>query len=504
MPKTTRRTFLKAAAATAFAAPVVAGTRSSARILGANDAVRGAVVGMGRGQTHIRMVLGTDGFELAALCDVDPARLGARVKQLEADGHTVAGVLDFRKLLDDRNIDAITIATPNHWHSPMGIMASQAGKDVYVEKPVSHNVWEGRQLVNAARRYGRVVQTGTQARANPDVIEAVKWIRGGGLGEIKHARGLCYKPRPPIGKGGGGEIPPGLDYDLWCGPAPLELPLRRKRLHYDWHWIYDYGNGDLGNQGIHEMDMARWFLGYDGLPRRVFSIGGRLGYDDDGQTPNTQLIYHEYDGPPLVFEVRGLPKSKEHQDGRWGKSMDQPFGFDGGRAIGVIVTCQGGTLVLEEGGYKLIAYDKDSKPIRSFHKSHPQFGLGWGKGDCYVFLNWLKAIRSRKHTDLEADILEGHISTALCHIGMVSHRGGVAKSGEKIAEGLADYPIAADRFESMKEHLGRNEVDVSKPLVTLGPWLSVDGKAERFIDNDQANALLTRDYREPYVIREVT
>ena len=251
------------------------------------------------------------------------------------------------------------------------------------------------------------------------------------------------------------------------------------------------------------MDMARWFLGYDGLPRRALSIGGRLGYDDDGQTPNTQLVYHEYDGPPLVFEVRGLPKSKEHQDGRWGKSMDQPFGFDGGRAIGVIVDCEGGTLVLEEGGYKVIAYDSHDKPIRSFHRKHPQFGLGWGKGDCYVFLNWLKAIRSRRHTDLAADILEGHISTALCHLGMISHRLGVAKSGEEIAGFLRGYALAVDRVESMNEHLARNEVDVSKPLVALGPWLSVDSKLERFVNHDQANALLTRDYREPYVVRKM-
>lgn len=504
MSKTTRRTFLKTAITAAIASPVVAGTRASARVTGANGDVRVAVVGMGRGETHIRMVLGTDGFQLAALCDVDPARISERVSQLEAEGHKVASTSDFRKLLDDQSIDAITIATPNHWHSLMAILACQAGKDVYVEKPISHNVWEGRQLVKAARKYGRIVQVGTQARANPDVIEAVKWIRGGNLGKIKYARGVCYKPRKPIGKGGGGKIPPGLDYDLWCGPAPLQVPLRRKSLHYDWHWFYDYGNGDLGNQGIHEMDLARWFLGYDGLPRRVLSVGGRLGYDDDGQTPNTQLVYHEYDGAPLVFEVRGLPKSKEHQDRRWGQSMDQPFGFAGGKAIGVIVVCQHGTLVLEEGGYELIAYDTDGKQIRSFHKQHPQFGLGWNKGDRYVFLNWLKAIRSRKHSDLAAEILDGHISSALCHMGMISHRLGVARSDREIVECFRGNSLAEERFESMKDHLGRNEVDVSKPVVTLGPWLSVDPKLECFVNNDQANALLARDYREPYVIREMT
>ena len=466
---------------------------------GSNDAVHVAVVGMGRGQTHINVTLRTEGLRLAALCDVDPARIAPCVEQLEAAGHKVATTVEFQKLLDDRSIDAISIATPNHWHSLMAILACQAGKDVYLEKPVSHNVWEGRQLVKAARKYGRIVQTGTQARSNPDLIEAVNWVRAGHLGKIDYAHGLCYKPRPPIGKGGGGKIPAGLDYDRWCGPAPRQLPLGRKNLHYDWHWIYDYGNGDLGNQGIHEMDIARWILGYNEISPRVLSIGGRLGYDDDGQTPNTQLVYHDYDGPPLIFEVRGLPKSKEHQN-RWGQSMDQPFGFTGGRAVGVIVSCEGGTFLVESGGLKLIAYDHARKVIQSFHKEHEEFGIGWTKGDHYAFLNWLKAIRSRKHDDLAADILEGHLSSALCHTGMISHRLGRAASGDEIVEQIRGNPLAAKRFEAMKDHLGRNRVDVSKAVVTLGARLRVDPKLERFMGNDSANALLTRKYRKPYVV----
>lgn len=504
MSKTTRRTFLKTAMTAAIASPVVAGKCASAGVTNAKGDVRVAVVGLSRGREHMRMVLDTPGLQLAALCDVDPARLALRANQLQAEGHKVATTTDFRKLLEDRNIDAITIATPNHWHSLMAILACQAGKDVFAEKPISQNVWEGRQLVMAARKYGRIVQVGTQARANPDVIEAVKWIHEGNLGKVKYAHGLCYKPRKPIGKGGGGKIPPGLDYDLWCGPGPLEQPLRRKSLHYDWHWFYDYGNGDLGNQGIHEMDLARWFLGYDGLPNRVLSVGGRMGYDDDAQTPNTQFVYHEYDGAPLIFEVRGLPKAKEYQDKRWGKSMDQPFGFAGGNAIGVIVVCQHGTLVLEGGGHKLIAYDTDGKQIRSFHRQDPQLGLGWHKGDRCLFRNWLEAIRSRKQSDLAAEILEGHISSTLCHLGMISHRLGGVRSEREIVESFGGNSLAEERFESMKDHLGRNGVDASKPVVTLGPWLSVDPKLECFLNNNRANALLTRDYREPYVIHEMT
>ena len=225
MGRITRRTFLKTTAAAAFLPPTIAGTRASGKVIGSNDAVHVAVVGMGRGQTHINMTLRTEGLRLAALCDVDPARIAPRVEQLEAAGHKVASTVEFQELLDDRSVDAISIATPNHWHSLMAILACQAGKDVYLEKPISHNVREDRQLVKAARKYGRIVQTGTQARSNPDMIEAVNWVRAGHLGKIEHAHGLCYKPRPPIGKGGGGKIPAGLDYDRWCGPAPRQLPL---------------------------------------------------------------------------------------------------------------------------------------------------------------------------------------------------------------------------------------------------------------------------------------
>ena len=268
---------------------------------------------------------------------------------------------------------------------------------MYVEKPVSHNVWEGRQMVNAARKYGRMVQAGTQARSNPDVIEAVAWIRAGNLGKIRYARGTCYKPRMSIGKVGKGEIPPGLDYDLWTGPAPLK-PLARKNLHYDWHWIYDYGNGDLGNQGIHEMDIGRWLLGYDGLSPRVISIGGRLGYDDDGQTPNTQLVYHAYDGPPLVFEVRGTAQveavsgrcgavGKEHGPGR------RPAAPDGASAWCWSAKAAGWSWWKE--AKSLVAVDPAGKTIRRFDKAHPQYGRGWSKGDQFHFRNWLEAIRTR-------------------------------------------------------------------------------------------------------------
>ncbi len=414
MSKLNRREFLAAGAACSTL--ILAGTRASGQVRGANDTVRVGVIGLnGRGKLHIEMATTTQGFTLAAVCDVDPAILArtlnsATVKKLDQDGRKVQGFADLRKMLDSKEVDVVTVATPNHWHSLAGIWACQAGKDVLVEKPVSHNVWEGRQLVEAARTSGRIVQAGTQARANPDLIEAVAWVRAGNLGKIRYAQGTCYNPRLPIGKFGQGEIPSGLDYDLWSGPVAVK-PLTRKNLHYDWHWIYDYGNGDLGNQGIHEMDIARWFLGYEALSPQVMSIGGRLGYDDDGQTPNTQLVYHDYDGPPLIFEVRGLPKAKQFQtdERTWGKNMDSPAEFPGKPGVSVVVVGEGGKLICGHGGEVLMAVDNEGKTIREFQQPDKRFAYAWRKGDHYLWTNWLAAIRSRNAADLKAPIL-GRIS----------------------------------------------------------------------------------------------
>ncbi len=506
MSRLGRRKFVGAIASGAACAAFARTTTTAfGMAVGSNDAVGVGVIGLrGRGQTHLAMVSAIKGFRLAGLCDVDPAVLAHEVDTARQQGLKVPGFADVRRLLDCKDIDAITIATPNHWHSLIGIWACQAGKDVYIEKPVSHFVWEGRQLVRAARRFGRMVQTGTQARSNPDVREAVAWVHAGNLGKIKYALGMCYKPRMSIGKFGKGEIPPGLDYNLWTGPAPLK-PLARKNLHYDWHWIYDYGNGDLGNQGIHEMDMARWLLGYKALSPRVMSVGGRLGYDDDGQTPNTQVVYHDYDGPPLVFEVRGLPKSREFQSdaGTWSNSMDSPPGFTRGRTIGVILVCEGGRFMIDDGGEVILASDPAGKTIRRFERLDGPIGNAWSKGDFHHFSNWLAAIRSRNASELTAEILEGHLSSALCHTGMISHRLGRKLPDGLILEQIKGNPLAAERFESFREHLARNGVDLSGPCATLGPWLAMDPAAERFLNNDDANALLRREDRAPFVVPEV-
>lgn len=476
MTSISRRTLLKGTLFTGAAALL-----PGSRVLGANEDIRVAVIGFnGRGMSHISDLLSAKGARLVALCDVDPAVLARGVETAKKKGVSVKTYSDVRKLLEDKEIDAITTATPNHWHSLIGVWACQAGKDAYVEKPISHNVWEGRRLVEAARHYQRVVQGGTQSRSSGKIRNAVKWVQAGNLGKIRVVTGYCYKPRQSIGKVGHGEIPAGLDYNLWTGPAPMK-PLARKNLHYDWHWVYDTGNGDMGNQGIHQMDIARWFLGVDELSPRVMSVGGRLGYEDDGETPNTQVVYHDYDKAPLIFETRGLPKSRDMQDPKlWNKSMDPP-------GIAVVVECEGGKVLV---GDQVAAFDKSGNKIQDFSN----------EGGAEHMQNFIDAVRERKPEMLNAECLETHLSSALCHTGLVSHRLGKTMPAGEIRERLQENKLALERFELMKEHLARNGVDLTSTEATLGPWLTCDPKKERFVDNAAANALARGTYREEFSV----
>jgi predicted dehydrogenase len=470
-----RRSFLKSTAATTGA--LILSARSWSQVIGANSDIRVAVIGFrGQGGGHIGTLQKTKGVRVTALCDVDKGVLEGRAKTMPG----VETYTDIRKLLESKNVDAVSIATPNHWHALATIWAIQAGKDVYVEKPVSHNVSEGRRAVEFARKYNKIVQAGTQSRSSISGIkEAVAWVKAGNLGKIKVSRGLCYKRRDSIGKVDGPQpIPPNVDYDLWCGPA-LKLPLMRKNLHYDWHWVWNTGNGDLGNQGIHEMDVARWFLGVAELSPRILSVGGRLGYIDDGETPNTMVIYHDYPDAPLLYEVRGLPQKSG------GNRMDSYKGA----SIGIVIECEGGHVTVPS-YTAATAYDKDGKVIKEFKGSE-------GHHD-----NWLKAVRSRKREDLNADILEGHLSSALCHTGNISYRLGKQASPDAVREGIKADAGLSEAFGRMVEHLAANGVDIAKDNVTLGVPLKMDGKAERFLDNDKANELLTRPYRPGFVMPE--
>ena len=484
--KLTRRVFVKGSLVSAAALTIPA--TITRNVLGANDEINAAVIGVNsRGGSHIGALQRQSGVAITSICDADQNVLDRTVKSLEArNKKEVKGYQDIRKMLDDKELNVITVATPNHWHSLMAIWAMQAGKDVYLEKPVSHNVWEGRQAVKAARKYKKICQTGTQSRSSRRGIGgAVEYVQSGKLGKIQYAVGTCYKPRKSIGKLDKPlEIPSNVDYDLWCGPA-AKVDLYRPRFHYDWHWDFNTGNGDVGNQGIHQMDIARWFLGETTLSPRVLSIGGRLGYDDAGNTPNTQVVFHEYEKAPLIFEVRGLPR--EGLD--WGKGMDNYRGS----GVGVIGQCEGGHVVIPN-YYSASAHDTKGERIESWREGDPMTAhVG----------NFIDCVRSRKHTDLNADIEEGHLSSALCHTGNISHVLGKTMTADQIKDVVKGNKVYTDSYERMADHLGKNGIDIKGKTLTLGAWLDMDGKAEVFKNNAAANKLLTREYRKGYEVPDI-
>jgi predicted dehydrogenase len=483
-----RSAILSAAAAALGADRVVnaAAEPANARRGAANDRLRVAVVGVhGRGKDHVRGFVsnGRNGQNRANntvithICDCDEAVIGPAMKAVEADqGAAPKYVKDFRRLLDDKDIDIITVATPNHWHALAAVWAMRAGKDVYGEKPASHNLHEGRLMAEAARKYNRICQTGTQSRSNPGMRDAIAYIHGGGIGKVELAYGTCYKPRQSIGKVDQPTAPPkSIDYDLWTGPAPL-LPVNRKSLHYDWHWVWAYGNGDFGNQGVHEADKARWGLGKEGLPTAVVTVGGRFGYVDDGETPNTELALYDYGDAHMMFEVRGL-KTDDYKGAKVGNIW---FGDKG------YVVCPN----YSSG----IAYDPDGKAVKKFS----------GGDDHYHYANFVKAVRSRKPSDLNCEVLEGHLSAALCHLANISYRLGREETMDRADAAFAGDKHAAEALERMRQHLKDNGVKLSEAKGRVGPRLAFDPKAERFTGPgaDKANPMLFREYRKGFDITE--
>jgi predicted dehydrogenase len=391
-----RRTFLHASTAAA----------GGLRALGANDRVNMAVIGArGRGRDHISIFGKQPNCRVAAVCDIDQAQ-SERAAQLaeQVQGGKPKEYQDLRKLLEDKEIDAVSIATCNHWHALAAIWACQAGKDVYVEKPASHNIFEGRRMVDAARKYSRMVQVGMQSRSIEHKIRAIQLLRQGAIGKVYMAKGLCFKRRKSIGKTADGPAPPGVDYNLWLGPAPMR-PFNAGRFHYNWHWFWDTGNGDIGNQGVHELDIARWGLGKTDLPKRVISTGAKFVYDDDQETPNTQLATFEYDDCHLVFEVRGLLTGGESS-----------IAFDGSNFIGNLFYGSEGFLSVDLNGFQLYKGEK-RELVQEMKYTEPR---SWDTAPHMA--NFLAAVRSRNYKDLHADIEEGHLSAALCHMANTSYR----------------------------------------------------------------------------------
>ncbi len=470
MTRLLRRELLErsfAAAAAAAAAPLAAPVVRAA----ANDTIRIAVIGVrGRGGSHTKAWLGNSSVEVAALVDADTAVAGNLLKAVEKkQGKKPAFYQDARKMLEDKSIDAVSIATCNHTHSLFAIWAMQAGKHVYVEKPVSHNIFEGRKVVEAARKYKRICQHGTQSRSSKGLKDAMAFLHGGGIGKIKIARGMCYKRRKSIGNKPDGTPPPSVDYNLWLGPAPTR-PFSANRFHYNWHWHWDYGNGDIGNQGVHEMDRARWGIQKDTLPTKVMSVGGRFGYEDDGETPNTLVSWMDYGDVELIFEVRGLDTDA----------------YKGGR-IAAIFHGEKGYMV--NGSYSgASVHDNDGKKIKSFGGGGDHFG------------NFIDAVKANDPKKLNAEIEEGHLSAALCHLANISYRLGEPKPmGDKV---FGDIASANETYDRMKAHLGDNKVDLAATKLCTGPMLTFDPKTEKFTGNRaaEANKLVTREYRKPFVV----
>lgn len=480
-----RRHFLERSMLSTAAAMAIASRYATAiepqppTSFGPNDTIEVAVIGGGgRGQSHIEGFAANPGTVVTHVCDCDEKH-GQSCCEAAAEkqgGRKPVWVRDIRQLLELPSVNAVSIATPNHWHSLGAIWAIQAGKDVYVEKPVSHNVLEGRRVVQAARKHQRIVQTGTQSRSNPGMREAMAFLHAGGIGEISIARGLCYKRRESIGPRGNYEIPKEVDYDLWSGPAPI-LPVSRKRFHYDWHWQWAYGNGDLGNQGIHQMDLCRWALGEDRISDRVWSFGGRYGYEDAGETANTQVVVHDYGPRKLIFEVRGLPTPSYKDVG-----------------VGIIIEGSDGYLVMTSYANGT-AFDLEGKPIKKFS----------GGGDDRHYKNFADAVRSRDHTQLNADIEQGHWSSALCHLGNISLRLGSNIPTQEVSdaiESLGGDASVIDTWNRTAEHLSANSV--TDATVQMGPQLEIDPVSESFVGRDAPNQWLTREYRAPYVIPSET
>jgi predicted dehydrogenase len=393
-----------------------------------NEVIRVAVVGVhGRGMDHVEGFGHQKDVRITAICDIDPNVTGSARRTIEERyGKAPQYYQDIRQLLENKEIDAISVATTNHWHALATIWACQAGKDVYVEKPVSHNVTEGRRMVEAARKYQRIVQTGTQIRSHKGINDAVAFLNSGKLGKIYMAKGLCYKPRGSIGHKADAPVPAGVDYNLWLGPAP-ERPFNPNRFHYNWHWFWDYGNGDLGNQGIHQMDIARWGLGKQEFPKSVLATGGRFGYSDDGETPNTLHVSFEFDDCELQFEVRGLYTNDELKV----KIGDIFYGTEGVLAITSYTDWQ------------------------AYFGPKLEKGPG-GRGGGDHFGNFIKAVKARDHKLLHADIEQGHLSSAYCHLGNISYR--------------------------------------------LGRKLQINPSSESFVNDAEADGMLTREYRAPFIV----
>lgn len=455
---------------------------SASRVLGANEKIRIASIGLGgQGTGNAGRMAKVPGVEVVMLCDPDTAQL-AKVKKLFPHAATTQ---DLRKVMDDKSIDAVVVSTGNHWHVLAAIWAMQAGKDVYVEKPVSHNIWEGRKLVEAARKYGRICQGGTQQRSDPMQDEIKAYFDAGTLGKIKYVRCNHYSMRKTIGK----RVmpltpPPSVNYDLWLGPAADEQ-LFRERFHYDWHWDWNTGNGEMGNWGPHILDDLRNVVFRDKvkLPKRVIAGGGRFAWNDAGETPNTHFAYMDTGDIPVIVDFHNLPRMK---------GVNAPDVYLRRRTGAfLIVECENGYYTGSRGGGSV--FDAEGKKVHTFK----------GDGGKSHAANFIAAIRSRKPSDLKAEVEDIHLSSAWCHLANISYRLGQKYVREQAESAVKDFQPWNDVIGDFHEHLKRNELDDSTLDIKIGPMLEIDATKETFTGataTSEALALLTREYRKGYEV----
>ncbi|HUR55743.1 MAG TPA: Gfo/Idh/MocA family oxidoreductase [Gemmataceae bacterium] len=481
MARLSRRTFLHGSLAAGVA--TISGTKSSGKVLGANDSIRVAVAGLnGRGESHVGEFGKMKGVEIVTLIDPDTRTYKKRLDQLKKLERPAAKVeKDIRKVLEDKSINVVSIATPNHWHALMTIWSCEAGKDVYVEKPCSHNVHEGRIAVQMARKNKCVVQHGTQNRSSQGWADLAALAKSGKLGKLLVSRGLCYKDGGTGGSTRGDigtkptKVPPSeLDFNIWLGPA-AEQPYHENLVHYRWHWFWDFGNGDAGNQGVHQMDVARWLIPGAVWPKSVVSFGGRYANNDQGQTPNALVTVFDYGETQLVFETRGLKSPAFH-----GQSVGNILHFEEGVVAG--------GKFYPKGKSEGIAVPKAEGAARV--NSGGPFG------------NFIECVRNRDGSKLNADIEVGHVSSGLCHLGNISYRLGKESAFDAKTGAVSGNEAATDALGRMAEHLKDAGVKFDGSNLRVGRTLAFDGKTESFPNDAEANKLLTRAYRAPFVVPE--
>ncbi|MGO8697316.1 MAG: Gfo/Idh/MocA family protein [Limisphaerales bacterium] len=494
MKRINRRSFLKSSMVGGLALGMPAIVRGDSP----NNSVRVAIIGLGdtkaaggvggRGHQLIPHALAVPGVKIVGLCDVDPSFIARESQAFKNRGEEVPAYTDLRRVLDDKDIDAVVVATPNHWHALATVWACQAGKDVYVEKPFSYDIWEGKQAVAAARKYNRMVQVGMQNRSSELIPSMAEGVRN--LGPIRYVHAVVYRPRLGIGQvTAPTPVPDTINYDLWCGPAH-NGPLMRKQLNYEWHWFWDTGNGEMGNNGIHIIDLSRLLMGQEQPPPRALSIGGRFAFHDCGETANTQIALFDYQPAPLLCEIRNV------------KAPSSPQGIGKYRNLtgGMIIDCEGGYFAGDATGGTF--FDKQGKEIKAIKPSY------FGDAEALVtrhFASFITAVRSRKKEDLTAESLIGYRSVICCHMANTSHRLGRQEQPEAIAESIRTNSELSETFERCRGYLRDNDVDLSATPATLGPWLTFDAQQERFTGDfaEKANALARRPGRAPYVVPEI-